>query len=52
MVSGMCGETYSATSGETAILLNPPKPCDLPNPENRLGQMKCPCIFLVGSILI
>lgn len=29
----------------TTILLNSPKPCDLPNPKTELGQMKCPCIF-------
>lgn len=35
-----------------AFHLYSPKPCDLPNPETELGQIKFSCIFLVGIILI
>ena len=45
-------ELFCCWQWNTAFLLYSPKPCDLPNPETELGQIKCPCIFLVGKILI
>lgn len=50
MVSGMtcAGENYSAAPGETQPSSLSQKPCNLPNPESGLGQMKCPCIFFFG----